>query len=120
MVQTEQEKLAFFRTAFEEILFDERNSDSWMAINEIIKDLKVKDCLIKYGWTAGKEVDITCMFNLHGKISAMDSFFKSIEKEKELHYFIYGLDPEILHFNPMMKVIDNDIIIISFKLKKNG
>ncbi len=101
-----------------ELLHAERNKTASQAFYEATKDLKPKSCSVKTGWVSGKYISFDCKCEKNGKSEVVKEIVKGMSKKVEDMYFIFGLNPDIFHFNPDFVVNEPDYLYFRFKLQK--
>ncbi|OQX99206.1 MAG: hypothetical protein B6I24_03260 [Bacteroidetes bacterium 4572_128] len=95
------------------------NKKNYFAFQEVIKDLRPKNCMVKFGWESGTAINFTLVYKKNGSGDPYDEFIKGINDKAHAYYFIMGLNPNIFHFNQITVAHIEDYLILKFNLKRN-
>jgi len=101
-----------------EIITSYRNRTAYQKFLDVTKDLKPKSCKVFTGWVSGSYLSFDCVFEKNGEGEVLKEIIKKKKKKTEDLNFIYGLNPKVFHFNPIMVVDEKDTFYIGFKLQK--
>jgi len=104
-----------------QIFEHKRNTKARNLFVEATKNLKPASCKVKVGWRSGESIGFVCIFEKNGDSEIFTEIEKGIENKNEIKHFIYGLNPKIFHFNPIMSVDEfkPNQHFIEFKLIRN-
>jgi len=105
-------------TLLKKIFTSYRNRTAYKHFLEVTKDLKPQKCDLKIGWVAGKYFTVTCKIVKNGTGDIFKEMIKNWTNKKEDLYFLYGLYPNILEFDPNFILDEPEFLIINFKLLK--
>ncbi len=97
-----------------------RNRKARKNFLELTKDLKPKSCEVKIGWVAGEYISFACKFYKNGEGDIFKEIVKGWQNKVEDLYFLYGLYPDVFHFNPKFYYDSPEYITICFKFEKEG
>ncbi len=95
-----------------------RNRKAKKQFLEVTKDLKPKSCKTYVGWRAGEYMSFTCKFVKNGEGDIFKEIVKGWENKVEDLYFLYGLYPNIFHFEPLFFLDEPEQFSLSFKLER--
>jgi len=105
-------------TLLKKVFTSYRNRTAYKHFLEVTKDLKPQKCMVKTGWRAGKYISIYCKFTKNGNGDIFKEIIKGWTNKLEDLYFLYGLYPEIFHFDPLFILEESECFHLSFKLQK--
>jgi len=105
-------------TIFRKIFTAYRNRKSYKHFQEVTKDMKPQSCFVKYGWRAGEYFYVACKFKKNGSSDIIKEIVKGLENKIENLYFLYGLYPNILEFDPAYSIDEVDYLSLTFKFLK--
>lgn len=103
-----------------EIMSEEQNKENYEKFKNTINDLKVKNCIVKYGWCSGQDIQFSLIFEKGGDINCYDAFIEGIDAAPKVYYFLMGLFPERFHFNPITVVNTEERLMLMIKFLRNG
>jgi len=118
-VKTEQHYKEQIAKEIRRIAELEHNKETTDKFWKTLEKIKPKSCIVKSGWRAGDNIDLTLAFEKGGNKNPFDLFIENIPDLIETYGFIYGLWPTIFHFNPITAVSDDDYYFLTFKLCRN-
>ncbi len=103
-----------------ELLQKEKNRETSKVFYETIKDLKPKSCEIKTGWVSGDYISFSCKSTKSGEGEIINEIVKGIPEIKKMQYlyFIYGLNPDTLLFNPKFILDEPEFFYFTLTLRK--
>ena len=87
---------------------------------EILEKIKPKSCIVKSGASAGKYIDFVLAFEKGGTANPFDLFIKDIPEAAFSYGILFGLNPDIIHFNPRTHISDETHDFLMFKLQKDA
>jgi len=105
---------------FNEIFSLERNHGTFQIWDETIKNIHPKSCDTRESWVTGKEISFDCKFTKNGSGNVLEEIVKGIQNKTEVLHFLYGLNPDVFHFNPESKIETDEYIFIRFILRKSN
>jgi len=107
-------------TLLKKVFTSYRNRTAYKHFLEVTEDLKFKVIIVKTGWVSGQYISFDCKFEKNKNGEIINEIINGMQNKIEDLYFIYGLNPNIFHFNPEF-VIDNDkTLYFRFKLQKEN
>ncbi len=102
------------------IINEVQNKEAASKFWEVLNKIKAKSCIVKSGMCSGDNIDFLLAFEKGGKNKPFDLFIENIEDVAMRFGFIFGLKPEIFHFNTKYYVEDETYSFVPFKLLKNA
>ncbi len=96
----------------------EQNKENYEKFQAVLKNIKPKKCIVKSGWSSGKDIQFALIYEKYGNGNPFDEFIEGIEGKVEAYNFIMGLNPTVFHFNPITAVSDDEYSMLMFKLKR--
>jgi len=97
----------------------EHNRESVAKFNEVLSKITPQSCQVKYGMRSGEDIGFTLAFKKGGDKMPLELFFDSIPDVEFNYGVLFGLNPEIFHFNKDTYVNDSEYDFLMFKLLKN-
>lgn len=101
-----------------DILQSDLNKESSAQFFKAVNGLKPKNCIVKIGWVEGKYMSFTCKCEKNGTDDIITGIVKGMEKKDKFLYFLFGLSPNIFHFDSKFVLDEPDYFYFSFKLKR--
>ncbi len=120
MGNKEQEYKALIAKEIHNILEMEQNKTTASLFWDKLKTIKPKNCTIKSGLASEEGIDFLVAFEKGGDENPFELFIENIPEASFRYGFIFGLSPNIFHFNPEYSVSNETHDFVKFKLLKNG
>jgi len=95
-----------------------RNRTARKHFLEVTPDLKPKSCTVKTGWVEGKWIAFECIFEKNGDSDIFKEIVKGMKNKEQDLFFLFGLKPEIFHFNKDFIVNETNEFYCRFKLMR--
>jgi len=120
MVKTEQHYKEQIAKEIRRIAELEHNKEAADKFWKTLEKIKPKSCEVKSGLGAGEGISYTLAFEKGGDKNPFDLFIENIPEPAFRYGFLFGLCPDIFHYNPITYISDETHDYLIFKLLKNG
>jgi hypothetical protein len=118
-MKTEQHYKKEIAIEFQRIMELEHNKEAVTKFREILGKIKPKSCIVKSGCRSGNNIDFLLAFEKGGNENPFDLFIENIPDIAFRYGVIFGLNPNIFHFNPLYSIEDETHYFVNFKLIKH-
>lgn len=120
MDNTEQYYKQKIAEEIKQILSLEKNNTAAKNFWQTLEKITPKTCIVKSGMGAGEGIDFLLTFEKGGNKNPFNLFIDNIPEPILRFGFIFGLCPDIFHFNPKFSISNETHDFVNFKLVKNG
>jgi len=119
-VKTEQHYKEQIAKEIRRIAELEHNKEAADKFWKTLEKIKPKSCIVKSGMCSGEDIDFSLAFEKGGDKNPFDLFIENVPEPALRYGFLFGLCPNIFHYNTILTISDETHDFLTFKLIKNG